>query len=846
MPDTALAHLTSPPDEKPEAAILEEPTGESTAPRPLMAEQLAPADRALSARWWERLAWYLGAALLTCVLIFAGLRLDQADLYAPFYYDLDSLLILPMVKSTAENGFGGHWRTERLGAPGVLELYDFPVIDHLHFFLIWLLSKLVSNVILLYNLYFLLTFPLTTITAMAAFRHLRLTLPAAAVGGLLYSFLPYHYQRWENHYFLAAYWMVPLSLLPVLAICKGDLPLFRRKPDGSYEWRLASWGTAGQVVLALATASSGAYYAFFTCAFLSFAAVYSLVVFRKRQTLYSSAALIGLIVVFGLANHLPTIYYQALYGKNPVVERLPEGSDLYGLKIAHLILPIEDHNLRTFSRIKWFYNSPLRPSENENKSASLGLFGAAGLVGLIVTLLLPYRLGWPYGPLAGLTLYGVLLATIGGFGSVFNVVVSAQIRSYNRISVFIAFFCFFASLWTIDRYLMKSRRPIRVLHLSYAFLPFVWLVLLPVRSLTPRAKEWVDGLRDRLRARTVSANNFIWGGILLVSFLDQTPYSWFKGEIVKTMEEQATRFRADSRFFGEIERMMPPGAKIFCLPYVQYPEYPPVHRMPNYEHARGYIHTGTLCWSYGAMKGREADAWQLDVSFKDAEELVHRIVYRGFDGLLIDKRGYPTNNDTNKAYRLINDINRKYSNLVEQRDRTRRNSHLPVRIHEDGQQVFLDLRPYRDELRLANPAYFDARVKEEREWPAVIWLGGFYNPDIAGEETSLRYGPPDADMWIINPSDRTRKFQLSMTFHANGVGIFRMQLSGLANDDFDMERKSMNKELKKDGVEKRYRIEVPPGRHALHMVCTPSPQFIPDDARRLCYYVQDFKIEEVP
>src|SRR5262249_15222916 len=158
------------------------------------------------------------------VLLFAGLRLDKVDFTAPFYYDLDALLILPMVKATAERGLGGHWRNERMGAPGVMGLYDLPVIDHLHFLLIWLLSKVVSNVVVLFNLYFLLTFPLTTLSAMIAFRHLKLTLPAAAVGGLLYAFLPFHYQRWENHYFLAAYWLVPLSLLPVFAICQGNLP----------------------------------------------------------------------------------------------------------------------------------------------------------------------------------------------------------------------------------------------------------------------------------------------------------------------------------------------------------------------------------------------------------------------------------------------------------------------------------------------------------------------------------------------------------------------------------------------------------------------------------------------
>src|SRR5438067_6955010 len=251
--ETATATPAAAPTESPAAA----------GPGP---DQLTPADLDRRPRWRERLAWYAGAVALTCVLLFGGLRLDRADLRAPFYYDLDALLILPMVKATAERGLGGHWRNERLGAPGVMELYDFPVIDHLHFLCVWLLSKVVANVVVVFNLYFLLTFPLTTLTAMLVFRHLGLTLPAAAAGGLLYAFLPFHYQRWENHYFLAAYWVVPLSLLPALALGRGELPFFRKLPDGTYRRRLLSWAAAGQVALAAATASAGAYYAFFACA----------------------------------------------------------------------------------------------------------------------------------------------------------------------------------------------------------------------------------------------------------------------------------------------------------------------------------------------------------------------------------------------------------------------------------------------------------------------------------------------------------------------------------------------------------------------------------------------------
>jgi hypothetical protein len=785
-----------------------ESPAQSPAPAAPSPDQTAPADLDRVARWWERLAWYAGAAVLTCLLVFFGLRLDRADLRAPFYYDLDSLLILPMVKATVERGFGGHWRNERMGAPGVLELYDFPVIDHLHFFLIWFLSKAVTNVILLYNLYFLLTFPLTTLTAMIAFRHLGLTLPAAAVGGLLYSFLPYHYQRWENHYFLAAYWMVPLSMLPAFAIGRGDLPFFRWLPDGTYRRRLLAWRTVGVVLLGAATASAGAYYAFFACAFIAFAGCYAAVAFRSWRPLASAGGVVAVVVVFGLANHLPTFVYHWKYDRNPVTDRFPEEADTYGLKVTHLVLPINDHNLRLFNRVKWAYFSPSRPAENENQSATLGLIGAAGLIGLVVAVLFPARRGWPYGPLSAMVLFALLLATVGGFGSVFNLLVTAQIRGYNRISVFIALIALFASLWAVDRFLLTRT--------------------------SPRAR--------RLRYPA-------WGAILLLGFLDQTPHGWFKSGIISTIDEQASRFRGDADFFARIEQAMPPGAKVFCLPYIPFPEYRGIEKMPVYEHARGYIHTDTLVWSFGAVKGREAAAWQLEVTSRGAEELLQRVVYRGFDGLLVDKRGYPTTISGNRATLLIEEIQRKYTALV--KDRTgQRNARLPEIVHtEDGQQIFLDLRPYRDELRnLLGPDHYEAEVTREREWVAVIWLNGFCGPEDPAEYNRLRHGPPDGKAVIINPSDRTRTFRLRMTFGVNTPGPFHLRLSGLAADEFDLDKRPADWPAggppARFGVEREYVVEVPPGRHAIRFRCTPPAHFIPDDHRKLCYFIKDFRMEE--
>ena len=46
----------------------------------------------------------------------------------------------------------------------------------------------------------------------------------------------------------------------------------------------------------------------------------------------------------------------------------------------------------------------------------------------------------------------MLLGTIGGLGSLFNHLVTPQVRGYNRISVYIAFLALFAACCLVDRF----------------------------------------------------------------------------------------------------------------------------------------------------------------------------------------------------------------------------------------------------------------------------------------------------------------------------------------------------------------------------------------------------------
>src|SRR5205823_2986011 len=103
------------------------------------------------------------------------------------------------------------------------------------------------------------------------------------------------------------------------------------------------------------------------------------------------------------------------------------------------LLPTSDHRVPLLREIKAGYTRVA--ATNENDTTSLGIVGSVGFL-LLLGRFLRRSAGASrlLDGLSTLTLFAVLLATVGGLGSVCAVLVTSKIRAYNRISVYIAFF----------------------------------------------------------------------------------------------------------------------------------------------------------------------------------------------------------------------------------------------------------------------------------------------------------------------------------------------------------------------------------------------------------------------
>jgi phosphoglycerol transferase len=541
---------------------------------------------------------YIGAITCSFFILVWVLRLWDADLSVPFIYDSDGLPNLVLVKGMINNGWYLH--NSYVGMPSGLDYHDFPFSENFHLLLIKLISLFCPDHSTTMNIFYLLVFPLTTATSFFVFRHFKFSSATSFLGSILFTFLPYHLLRGEGHIFLSSYYAVPLMVMVILLIFENGAILFKpdSKSDGKLKLNLLAPKFIMSIFVCILTGSTGIYYAFFGSFFLLIAGLSASISRKRFYPLLVSGILVFVISITILISIAPNLWHIYNKGRTEVARRNPADAEIYGLKIIQLILPVDGHRVPFLHKLKNAYNyGPSRPLINENTTSSLGGIGSLGFLVLIGWLL--YRNPKSRNSelkinLSILNGAAVFLGTMGGFGALFAFLIP-QIRCYNRISVYIAFFSFFAVTLVLEDLMHKRVNLIKKMPLVY---PLIFV-------------------------------------LAIIGILDQT--TEFCASLYQSVKRE---YSSDADFVRKIESSTPKNAMIFQLPYVPFPESGPVHKMRDYSLFKGYLHSKQLRWSYGAMRGREGDRWQKMVSKLPISELVETASAVGFTGIYIDRFGY--------------------------------------------------------------------------------------------------------------------------------------------------------------------------------------------------------------
>ncbi len=662
------------------------------------------------------LFWYSLGIVSSIFILFFVLKLNRFDLQKPLHYQADDLLYLSMIQTMNETGW--YYFADRVGYPDQMDFREFPGSEGwLHLAIIKGIGFIEKNPIFQFNLFYLLTFPFTMLTTMISLRYLKFRWEVNIVVSLLFTFTPYHFFRMP-HLFLAAYYMIPLTMLLIINALKNDL----RSSEGEFDC-LADNGSKEranrislftQGIICFLTGFAGVYYAFFACFFLCLSGVVSVLKYKVFRHFLHSLFLCGIIFTSLIITLIPSLAFQWQHPQNADrTRRLAAEAEMYGLKITDLLLPIQDHRYPPLCDLRSIYLYSGTPLVNENSFASMGGIASVGFILLLLTAVFPRKRPDWINTLAICAIGGLLFATIGGFGSLLNFVLSPWIRAYNRISIYLVFFSLLFMAYHLNRFFVVAYR--------HRWTSYLVLGILLVFGLADQTSPSMVPNYNKLAEEYTSDVRFIQK---LESELQNNP------DLRITEQNQ-----------NNLPKRVPIGW-IFQLPYRFFPEdsRPPIF---SYGLFKGYLFSRDLIWSFGSFHGQYGDMWTRELLDLSTEKMIDRLCAANCAGIYIDRSGYTDHGigiETQlKKYQLV-----------------------PTVISDNKELVFYSLKNFQMRLKSKLGAEkWDCWCEETANPLLILYQNGFYPEEKVGNET-FRWSDKNGQFEIVNTRSKSIRIKMKM------------------------------------------------------------------------------------
>ena len=448
------------------------------------------------------------------------------------------------------------------------------------------------------NLFVLLSYPLAGALALILVRLTRLSGPLAVAFAVAIAMLPFHWIRSLPHAYISTTVSMLCGLILVLLVASGRLmPLLSRSRG-----RRRAAVVGGLVVLVMICAWSGVYYAAFTI-ILGLAAL--VLRFAKgdraRALALASLPLAAIAVLAALGQALLVVTRGGDVVLQPNAERLPIESFTYAGSLVSALIPGPLSIFTGYS--EWLTSVFADAPELENLSA--GNFGtvvtSAALAIFLVTLLMRSRRGQAVSPPdpSGIT-PGVIAWLIGatlvffipwGLNFAFAVLVTPQIRSWNRL------------------------------------LPALLVLFILGAATVLRDASWVRSPRASFYAACLV--------VLLVVFDVVVPTAASFVATVRIYTDTTERARV---YASDVNAAIPGDCGILQLPINTFPEPDVVFgKQTGYEPLWQSLTNPEKRWSYGAIKGTSASAWQDRIDGAPTNEQIDVMQLAGFCGIHLDR-----------------------------------------------------------------------------------------------------------------------------------------------------------------------------------------------------------------
>jgi len=536
---------------------------------------------------WNAWLVFLTEAAVAFAALFVVLAGWRRDFRVPLTFTRDALEYLMQVKGTIDNGWW--WVHPRLSAPGVFEQVQYPSNTTVDQAIVWIVHLFTRDVGLCINATWMIMIVLSALIASRCLALLGVPRRVAIPAGLLFALSPYALFRNIDHFSLATY-LVPIPCAVALLIATGRFVHLHKRTKGALE--------IGSVLVGL----NYPYYAFFACFLILVASFVAVAAEWNWRELRRGLVFVGAICFATVVNLAPSLYVWHRDGKPvSIPEKHAAEAEQYGLKIRQLVSPA-DPSFPPFRHWMEREEDANYPLETENDMSKLGVIGAIGFLMLLCGFFAPTMAARAVSDrrlfvnASRLTLAALLLATVGGFGSLFNLLVSPEIRAYNRVTPFIAFFSLLGIALTVERLLARTD--------------------------TSRDKQWAT------TTALIAA--------LIIGVYDESQAA---GPLNQKHTAIRQEWAALGAFVGSLENRLPAGAMVFQLPVLTYLNEIGREQMQPLDHIKPYLVSTRVHWSFPAISDSVV-RWQQQVGRLPTPVLATALTAQGFHAVLVDRNGY--------------------------------------------------------------------------------------------------------------------------------------------------------------------------------------------------------------
>lgn len=531
-------------------------------------------------------------------------------------------------------------------------------------FIVYIFSHIFSSIGHVVNGYYYLTYVLVGIFSYITFHRIGINRWVAFGGGILYTLLPYHYEKiGYGHISFASYFFVPIVCGEIILLMNND---YKQRKNEIILVSLVCFMMTGISL----------YYACFSLIILVFVFVYLIINDKSKIRyciLFFICTVLGIVISIFIFMHQSS---RSLSGAVSTSVRDMGHMLAQSLNIFSLGVPVINHPIKAVSDLGWKLYS-------ENLATwsvmPLGALCFGGLLISIGTVMICrnkhdeiiYKCGL-------INIFLLIVSSVGGLATLIAIV-NASIRNFTRMSIFIAYFSVLTICCCLD-YVVKRARSQKLTLVTAYIVTFVLLLAGIYDISSPSIAEYAR--------------------------YDSTVESYFANPYIETEEI----YLSYQEFFEKINSKAPKQVLLYpCLELFKYTKYTKSgEKIDAFDALAAQLYAPDIEWDNGIYINSDLGyRWIYMQDNSTVEEYFDFAVSLGNEGIVVDVAVLDTFEGLDKEHIL--------NRLYEIADYSEEDS--------TGELIYFDLSSYKDryfkenfeKVEYNNYAMYEANYDEYEE-----------------------------------------------------------------------------------------------------------------------------------